>query len=95
MHCLGRRKSGIVGADRLMYLGNLLDQRFILPQRQRLGTVAHCFFRARVHFDDQAVGPDGDAGAGQGRDQIIMAGAVLRIDDHGQLGVTMQGRDDG
>ena len=76
MHCLGCCKRGLVGADRLMYLGNLLYQRFILPQRQRLGTIAHCFFRARVNFDDQAVGPDGDAGSGQGRDHIIMAGAV-------------------
>lgn len=55
---------------------NLLNKLSILSKRQRLGTIAHCFFRARVYLDYQAVGPDGDAGAGQRRDHIIMAGAV-------------------
>ena len=65
-------------AAELHRLGELLEI-------QRLVAVAQGVFGIGMHFEDQPVGPGGDAGGGHLRHQIRVPGAVAGIDDHRQM----------
>ena len=64
-----------------------------LHRVERLCAVAHRLFRMRMHFDDQSVGADRDARAGERRDQAALAGGVARIENHRQVRQLIQRRD--
>ncbi len=47
-----------------------------------------------VHFDQDAVGADGDGGAGHGQHLVALAGAVARVDEDGQVAEPLHGGND-
>src|SRR6266849_5016134 len=49
-----------------------------------LHAVGEGFVRLMVHFDDEAIGADGNSGAGKRQNFVALAGAVAGIDENGR-----------
>src|SRR5579863_3019217 len=52
---------------------------------ERLRPIGKSALRARVNFDDEAIGAHGDCGAGDSRNQALLAGSMRWVGDHGQV----------
>ena len=61
------------------------EKQWELVQGEGLGAVAHGFGGVVVAFDHDAVGTGGDSGAGEGGDELAVAGGVGGVDDDAAL----------
>ena len=69
------------------------DEVFVLRDGQRLRAVGEGALGVVVDFDDEAVGPDGDAGPRQRRDHVVLARPVRGVDDDRQVREAADGGD--
>ncbi len=59
-----------------------------------LHAVGEGFVRLMVHFDDEAIGADGNSGAGKRQNFVALAGAVAGIDENGEVAALFDGGND-
>ena len=60
-----------------------------------LHAVGEGFFGLVMDFDEEAVGANGDGGAGKWKNFVALAGAVAGIDEDGKMAALFYGGDDG
>ena len=58
-------------------------------------TVGEGFFGLMVDFEEEAIGADGDGGAGEGKNFVAFAGAMAGINEDGEMAAFFHCRDDG
>ena len=74
-----------LAADRFRHAVAKPHQLLELGEIQRLVSVAQGIFRIGMDLDDQAVGAGGNGRGRHPRDQVAVARAVTRIDQHRQM----------
>ncbi len=60
-----------------------------------LHAVGERFVRLVMNFDEEAIGADGDGGAGERQHFVALASAVAGIDKNGEMAAFFYRRDDG
>src|ERR1700739_3729825 len=79
-------------------LGDLLDFGLEFGEfggEDGLHSVGKGFFGLVMDFDEEAVGADGNGGAGERKNFVALAGAVAGIDEDGQVAAFFYGGDNG
>ncbi len=76
-------------------MAHLVGESVELVGEDGLHAVREGFVWLVMDFDEEAVGPNSDGGAGERKDFVTLAGAVAGIDENRQVAAPLDGGDDG